>query len=313
MVSIVLDDAGSKRHFQLVKNKIQQRTREVLRLGYINKDKRKVYLNANCSFLLHLLLEDDFLFNIISVLPSELSDLINEIVSAFPDSIVDTQDSYKIIYNIFIDHGYNNPIFDKLDFIKNIGSDTCLYCNRNYIFTLNRIDKIKPEIDHFYPKSLYPFLGLSYYNLVPSCETCNGVNAKKDQDPRVSGLINPYLIKETDFKFTYSIASIAVVNPLSDLNSVRVKFKSKLQAHLDVFKLDKLYERHTDHVLELILKSKLKYTEHYRKYLKAYKELKFSDQEINRMIIGNYSTADEIHKRPLAKLYQDIAQELGLI
>ena len=97
------------------------------------------------------------------------------------------------------------------------------------------------------------------------------------------------------------------------INSVRVCFKWSLQPHLDVFKLDKLYEKHTDHLLELLIKSKLKYTEHYRRYLNSYKSLKFSEPDINRLIMENYSKREEVHKRPLAKLYQDIAAELGLI
>jgi hypothetical protein len=31
------------------------------------------------------------------------------------------------------------------------------------------------------------------------------------------------------------------------------------------------------------------------------------------MIIGNFAELDELHKRPLSKLYRDIAIELGLI
>jgi hypothetical protein len=50
-----------------------------------------------------------------------------------------------------------------------------------------------------------------------------------------------------------------------------------------------------------------------RAYLHTYRGLKFNDSEIDRMILGNYSKEDEIHKRLLSKLYQDIGRELGLI
>jgi len=41
--------------------------------------------------------------------------------------------------------------------------------------------------------------------------------------------------------------------------------------------------------------------------------LNFSSSKIDRLIIGNYSELNELHKRPLSKLYRDIAIELGLI
>ncbi len=85
------------------------------------------------------------------------------------------------------------------------------------------------------------------------------------------------------------------------------------QGILNIFKLDKLYEQHSDHVIERVIKSKVAYSKQYRDYLKSYTELKFSDSEIDRMILGNYANKTEIHKRPLAKFYQDIGKELGLI
>lgn len=33
------------------------------------------------------------------------------------------------------------------------------------------------KLDHFYPKSLYPFFALSLYNLIPVCGTCNLVKS----------------------------------------------------------------------------------------------------------------------------------------
>ena len=74
-----------------------------------------------------------------------------------------------------------------------------------------------------------------------------------------------------------------------------------------------MYAQHADHVLELLVKSKGRYAEAYRRYLKSYSGMKFDDFEIERLILGNYASPDDVHKRPLAKLYQDIGRELGLI
>lgn len=52
---------------------------------------------------------------------------------------------------------------------------TCPYCNYNYSHTVFRDADgvLRPTIDHFYPKSLYPHLSLTLANLVPSCYSCN--------------------------------------------------------------------------------------------------------------------------------------------
>ena len=72
--------------------------------------------------------------------------------------------------------------------VKKLDIKTCPYCNRNYTFVLNRGLKARPEYDHFYPKADYPFLALSFYNLIPSCPSCNHLKKGKQID------LNPYLI-----------------------------------------------------------------------------------------------------------------------
>lgn len=49
------------------------------------------------------------------------------------------------------------------------------------------------EVDHFYPKSIYPSQVVEWGNLVPSCKACNVT--KGDADPNEISLLNPY----TDF------------------------------------------------------------------------------------------------------------------
>jgi len=73
---------------------------------------------------------------------------------------------------------------------KNIGMKTCPYCNRQHTFTIYRGKEIRPQFDHFYPKSKYPFFALSFYNLVPICPTCN--HLKKDKTEKI---VNPYLAR----------------------------------------------------------------------------------------------------------------------
>lgn len=322
MIKLLKDDASLELHFNSVKGFIQNRVKTILKDGHILKGKKgqkkkKISVSPFLTNELKKLLNDRYLKILIFLEPAKFEEFSNELRSYNRDLFNKSSNTYKIIYNIFVSNVYEQN-FDKLKFINSIGIDTCPYCNRNYIYSLDEKDEIKPQIDHFFPKTKYPFLAMSFYNLIPSCQTCNGFGAKHDNDPCIVGLVNPYLLNASDFTFGYKLNSIRKINPLIDKtnldkSNLSITLSTKLNGHKRVFKLDKLYEKHVDHVLELILRSKLEYTEDFRNYLKGHKDYKFSDYEIDRMIINNYSQESEIHKRPLAKLYQDISKDLGLI
>lgn len=319
MIKLEYNDLQCEEHYLAVKPVIKRRIENVLLgisratvvNGRRNGPKAPIILDPELIGFLNNLLIDAELRKLITVKPYDLAAVITYVRAHHPNFFQNGHDSNYVIKNIFIDHAYKN--LEKWDFIQRIRLDSCPYCNRAYIYSLSKQGEIKPQIDHFYPSSLYPLLAVSFYNLIPSCQTCNGFGAKEEKDPITEDLINPYLLVHEDFKFTYEILNINVINPLTDAKSVKVKFINKKNGHLKVFKLDQLYEKHADHVLEMIIKSKLKYTDVYRTYLKKYKKLRFSDDEIDRMILGNFSLVDDMHKRPFAKLYQDIGRELGLI
>ena len=321
MIQLHKQDLIAELHFTSIKDFIQNRVRNVLNVGHILKgtknSKKKIRVSTALEVELKKLLDDRYLKVLITLSPEKFEDLISKVRLNYSRILDKESNCYKIIYNIFVSSVYETK-FDKLSFINSISVDTCPYCNRGYIYSLDKTDEIKPQIDHFYPKSLYPFIAMSFYNLIPSCQTCNGFGAKEEKDPLKVNLTNPYLLNNTHFKFGYRLNTFEKINPLInktnlDKNNLTVTLSTKLNGHLKVFKLDKLYEKHADHVLELIVKSKLEYGEDFRKFLKEKMDFTFADFEIDRMIINNYSSESEIHKRPLAKLYQDISKDLGLI
>lgn len=314
MVPLQLNNLSSETHFLAIKDNVFHHISRVLRLGYIKYKGNIVHLSDNLRTYLVSLNEEgnNSLKDLITLVPNNLNNLVinlNNTTSSFIDT---DHDDNIILKNIFVSQGYEKGL-DKWDFINRIKVDTCPYCNRNYIYTTSKNRKIKPEIDHFYPKSKYPQLALSYYNLIPSCKSCNGFGAKEEKDPYTENLINPYLLQNNDFVFTHRIKNIAIINPLSGKSDIEIHFKTAHLGHLDVFNLKELYELHHDHALELVIKKRLKYSKKYRDYLNSYKGLQFSKTEIDRMILGNYTLENEQHKRPLSKLYQDLGKELGLI
>jgi len=315
MIVLQYNEKLASDHFDLVKGLVIQSIDRVLLDGGIYKGKGSsrtlIAPSPSLERFLGLLSNNQGLETLITGKPDRLEKYISNVIRSNPNFTDSKESDYMILYNIFATHSYKNDLFCKKQFIDNIGLDTCPYCNRNYTFTLSKTRKIKPQIDHFYPTSRYPFLAISYYNLIPSCETCNGFGGKCKTDPFIVGLVSPYKISNSDFTFSYRHLVLQPVNSLSK-NQVKVCFSKKIQTNSDLFKLEDLYEKHNDHVVELILKRKLKYSKRYVKFLMKLKGLRLSEDEVDRMILGNYSKEDQIHKRPLAKLYQDIGMELGI-
>ena len=221
---------------------------------------------------------------------------------------------YKIIREEIFEKEYNNwgsrkVQYNTYEFVKSLDLKTCPYCNRNYTFTVDEDSgKLRPEIDHFYPKSIYPFLAMSFYNLIPSCPICNHTKSSKISN----NLINPYDVKENDFKFIYKPTDISFTQIDSkkyDTNSFEIGFKSS-NKNIETFKLDELYKQHKDVVIDLLMK-KTYYPKSYIEELEN--NFGFTQDEIYRYLLGNYKKEEDLHKRPLSKLIKDISEELDLI
>lgn len=297
-------------HFDTVLVRLQKSITYVLNNGCKYKGRTYTAIGNERTFL-NSLKQNPNLKRLVTASPDELAVLRRFMLMRFPDIHLNNNNLNRLLYKIFVSDGYG--ILDNHAFIAKLKIDTCPYCNRNYIYSLSKSGKIKPELDHYYPKSLYPYFGVSFYNLIPSCQTCNGLGVKAENDPFFKKMESPYLIKSEDYKFTFDLTKLDYLSPLDGKSSVEVKFSKQIDGNVDILKLDQLYKLHNDHVLELIVKSKVNYNDKYRKYLKDFKGLNFSDAEIDRVLIGNYTSLKELHKRPFSKLYRDIALELGLI
>ncbi len=64
---------------------------------------------------------------------------------------------------------------------------------------------------------------------------------------------------------------------------------------------------------ELIWKSRAYNDTFMESYREAFDRLNIKDYHFKRFILGNFDRAEDIHKRPLSKMTQDIARQLGII
>lgn len=74
----------------------------------------------------------------------------------------------------------------------------CPYCNAETLYAFEwkkdatTLKMAKSAFDHYFPRARYPFLGLSLYNLIPSCTRCNSA-FKGAQSKVLTEMAHPYL------------------------------------------------------------------------------------------------------------------------
>jgi len=203
--------------------------------------------------------------------------------------------------------------------VKSLNISTCPYCNRNTIYSIDNGTKRTSELDHFYPKSKYPFFALSFYNLIPSCKVCNKI--KRDNDDKE--YINPYddrFDMNKNMKFGLKITSSNFYHSSEGFDleykyskSISKNEKNRIENNLTDFELKDLYQNHKDIILELIQKDVIYNDSYIDELYKSYEGTLFRNREdLERLISGGFIQDDEINKRPLSKLIKDITQELGL-
>lgn len=148
----------------------------------------------------------------------------------------------------------DDAFFSKNEHIRRVDIEICPYCGRNYIYYAEHPTKsnpktlVKPDIDHFLPKSIYPYLAMNYYNMVPSCISCNRMPCKWDNDPIGASrdkeyLMHPYGFREEDILFSYKPTVM-----LYDKDSIEVRMYCKT-SDLDTgyktwLNLDQFYAKH---------------------------------------------------------------------
>lgn len=208
-----------------------------------------------------------------------------------------------------------NKSWDAFEYLQLLDINCCPYCNRLYISTVradNNTKTIKPELDHFFCKSEYPYLAISLYNLIPSCSLCNSRLKGKKQFGLESHL-NPFVKSFHRFgKFKTSLRSIDEFNGKPDSFDIELEYDNCLaEGNAKAFYLKDLYKNHKDYVSEIIVKAQAYNPDWLSDDLKA--KLGLSGSNALRYYIGNYLDEENINKRPLSKLTIDICKEFGIL
>lgn len=197
--------------------------------------------------------------------------------------------------------GTKSHPYSSLNLVQDTGLTVCPYCNRQYIN--NASEKRSSQLDHFYPKNEFPLLAVSFYNLIPSCASCNHTKGTNEFYQ------SPYGIDDVDsfFKFIFNLGT----EHLNDLSHIEIDIYEPAQTdskkHSDILDLKSHYQIHKDYLQEILRKNQT-YDNSYLEKLRN--DFPFPMEECLRTIWGNYFRKDLLGKRPLSKLIRDVLLEI---
>lgn len=176
---------------------------------------------------------------------------------------------------------------------------TCPYCNRQYITPLYKEGgKVRADMDHFYPKSRYPYFSLSIYNLIPCCKVCNS-SLKGVKEFNIRDDKSPYELSIDDMaEFRYE-----------PLHSPKVIFYAKdsaIDSYAKIFQMEEVYRCH-ENVAEEILEQSRRYSPLWIQDM-IDSGLIRSKKELYQMLLGKVSDSKGILDEPLNKLKRDLVK-----
>lgn len=236
-------------------------------------------------------------------------------------------DFNTIIKEIFVNRLYDGKginedlAFDKDRFVKELDLRICPYCGRSYIYRVVKTGKskkevsVKPQIDHFLPKSAYPFLAMNFMNLIPCCPQCNMSPCKVDNDPldnnhkTITYLMHPYLFIDKDILFRYRLTSSDLMNLDSYEVGVGYKDRNLKFGYNSFLAIDKLYAAHRQEVCNMMQRVQAFHSA-INGFYQGVGVPAISDTLILYAILGYALNADEESKQLLYKFKKDILMQM---
>lgn len=256
-------------------------------------------------------------------------DLIDYVEKRFPDlkklrdgDKTANKSLYQCLSKAFDALGYGDADFPGFPLCNTLGLKSCPYCNAEELTTQKLEDIGKElrdsELDHFYPRKLFPYLAISLYNLIPSGKLCNGGNCKHEKDTYKEGLTNPFELNDSEgIEFTMDIKGKGILSYDTFEQSVEIETKvvdDALEDNCRIFLLKNRYKKEKRQALRIWKLHKECEAEGYRKMVERksrvlgtkldFEKWFAAETDIN---INNYND----HK--LSKMSMDIWKQLEKI
>lgn len=271
---------------------------------YINNKRTKYNIDdINCDLVCAF---GKDLEEIVKLPPKQMISLIKQSSTININIFENFKDLYKVFRNKWA-----------IELVQDLKINVCPYCNREYIFKFVNSKKANAGVvatfDHYYSKTNYPFLAISFYNLIPCCHICNS-KFKHTKDFYTIPHLHPY---EDDFnslvKFQFTIKDNSFYYKHNGFDIKISSSNQKVQNTIDTFRLNDLYQNHKDIVLELIQKRNIYPDSYIDELAQNYSGLFKNREDLLRLITCGYIENKDLDKRPLSKLIKDVSEELELI
>lgn len=243
---------------------------------------------------------------------------LEEYIKEFGDYSGSKKDADILLKYVFKYENYSKRMVVG-EILRKMNMSVCPYCNRQYIFTLAK-GKVRPQLDHYFPKSSYPYLALSLYNMVPSCSICN--MAKSALDTIKTPILYPFndeMGSEMFFEIRRKKNSnyVRIIQGLSNEFSIGINTDNATKKILALNQMDKLhlnelYNEHKDYVRDIIRSKQVNTPDRIKELLRMFPMLFDSDEDVKNLMYMQNIQKDAWGNRPLSKLTHDIDRQLEI-
>lgn len=307
--------------------------------GYVGDGRGFVIMNDDARRYFAQLNVTDGIKTLVNKRPSDIRTYISDMEQNYPvlaadrnakehDAHATVSTLYQCIEKVFSNYGYDSSLFPKDGIQDDLGLIACPYCNRNFIKYIKvtnrrRIEEpsVKGQLDHFFPRSLYPYLAICKYNLVPCCPTCNGSSGKHDKDTRRLGVVSPYELNNADgLRFKMDVKGGDILNLEHCAQGISISVDTSLNPQMDhndeIFHLEQIYQTHTDYAAEIYIRKVMKENGIYLRATKGMLKrfhINLTNDDVKRIVNGFYTNPKEFSMRPLSKFRMDLAEDAGLV
>lgn len=245
----------------------------------------------------------------------ELKVYFDSLLDADQQTITEALD-FNGLYNYFTSKDspltdVNNAPYNSDVLSERIDIKTCPYCNENtvYSFAYNKQNSLRRTFDwdHVIPKNKYPFLAISYFNLVPACKVCNFL--KEEEEINVS----PHMNFNPDKVYSYYVHG-DTLDFISEPDSIQlflqIKTDSGSQALKDVIDLmgmDTRYSTQTELLLDIINKKRIYHSAYWSSIENIIRKNDPQNRiDVRKLFFSIHFNAQDYYKRQFSKLTSDL-------
>lgn len=223
---------------------------------------------------------------------------------------------YQGLYNLFTKkksllRNNTGGLYNSDELSKVIDISTCPYCNENttYSFWHKKENSTRRTFDwdHILPKEKYPFLAISFFNLVPACKVCNHLKLNQIINLSPHSNFNP----DNTYNFQISGDSIKFI---SDSKSINLLLKMKrdpngaaIKEVMDIIGIETRLDTQKELIKDILNKKRI----YQSSYWASIEKLVLDNNpgtniDLTELFFSTYFNPDDYFRRPFSKLTHDL-------